>query len=212
VTIHPTAIIGDGAAIDESAVVGAYCVIEPESADAVCIGRNVVIGHHTVITGRVAVADGTVADPFTRLGPRCSVGRDCKLLYGARLHDRSFVGDSCVIAGNVPDNTQIGNRVVHLGKIAHSLYYPFADLDEPAEPGPRIEDEVVICTDALLIGPITVGANSMIFPREVVRINIPPGSVFRNGRAAQMPNWRNYLRALGASHWVPGVASATTSP
>ena len=198
--IHPTAIIDGTVDIQDSASIGAYCVLEATApGDHIIIRDEVTLGHHSVATGRVELGHGTVADPFTMLGPNSIVGARSRLLYGARLHENSIVGDDSVIAGNVPDNTRIGNRVVHLGRLAHSLHYPLAGWDSVAEMGPTIDDEVVIGVEALVIGAVSVGRNSLILPREIVRTDVPPDTVVRAGELLLMPNWRQYLRALGAA-------------
>lgn len=200
--VHPTAIIEGNVKISRSADIGAYCVLTAHAPSAeIVIADGVVLGHHSVVTGNVTIGRNTVSDSHTQLGPNTKVGERCHLLYGARLHDHSIVGDDCVIAGNVPDQTSIGNRVVHLGRLAHSLHYPFDDWDGPTEIGPTIEDEVIISVEALVIGPVHIGSNSLIMPREIVRSNIPANSVVRGGEAILTPHWRTYLRALGAAKW-----------
>src|SRR5262245_57048344 len=132
--IHPTALLRGPIELGESVTIGAYCVLEATEQRPVVVGDGVVMGHDSSVGGHKEIGSNTVADPYTRLGPGSIVGRACHLLYGARMHTNSIVGDACVIAGNVPDNTRFGNRVVHLGKISHSLHFPLSDWDEPSEP------------------------------------------------------------------------------
>ena len=63
-TIHPTAIIEDGATIGVGVRIGAYCVV---SAGAV-LGDNVVLHSHVVIAGRTVIGEGTQVYPFASLG------------------------------------------------------------------------------------------------------------------------------------------------
>ena len=63
-TIHPTAIIEDGAKIGEGANIGPYCVIGPD----IVIGENVTLKSHVVIEGHTTVGEGTIVYPFASLG------------------------------------------------------------------------------------------------------------------------------------------------
>ena len=201
--IHPTAIVDGDVDIHDSANIGAYCVLDATGrGNRIVIHGGVILGHHSIATGKVRIGRDTAADPFTVLGPNSIIGSDCHLLYGARFHDSSIVGDGCVISGNIPDNTRIGNRVVQLGRLAHSLHYPLAEWDSVAEKGPTIDDEVVIGVEALIIGAVSIGRNTLVLPREIVRNDVPANCIVRSGESLQMPNWRRYLRALGAAQWV----------
>ncbi|MCK5284432.1 MAG: acyl-ACP--UDP-N-acetylglucosamine O-acyltransferase [Alphaproteobacteria bacterium] len=63
-TIHPTAIIEDGAKIADGVEIGAYCVIGAE----VNLGKNVVLKSHVVIEGRTSIGEGSIIYPFASLG------------------------------------------------------------------------------------------------------------------------------------------------
>src|SRR5438105_4775394 len=83
-SIHPTAIISDGAQIHDSAVIGPYAVIGPN----VQISKGTKIGPHAIIDG------------YTE------IGEDCNIFAGASIglepQDLSYK--------NEPTGVKIGNR------------------------------------------------------------------------------------------------------
>src|SRR5438874_3805170 len=85
-SIHKTAIIGDGAIIDASADIGPYVVIGPN----VKIGSGTKIGPHAVIDGHT------------------TIGADCQIFAGASIglepQDRSYKGE--------PTGVIMGDRAV----------------------------------------------------------------------------------------------------
>lgn len=204
VRVHPTALVAESAQIAPATVIGAYVIVEEVDGEAPSFGTGAFIGHHSIIRGLVRIGASCCLDPFSRVGPDAEIGCRTRLLYGARVHEETSIGQNCVIAGNCPDRTTIGDSVVHLGKISHSFYHPFANWDDPAETGPKIGSNVVIGTDANIVGPVTIGNNVFILPREIVRIDIPANSVFRDGKPHSMPNWADYLRVFGRSGWATG--------
>lgn len=90
-SIHPTAIIGDGAEVGEGTVIGPYAVIGPH----VKIGRDCHIDSGAVVDGWTSVGDGTRIFPYASVG---LVPQDLKfkgemtrLEIGARNLIREFV-------------------------------------------------------------------------------------------------------------------------
>ena len=63
-TIHPTAIIEDGAQIGDNVSIGPYCVI----GEHVVLADGVTLKSHVVIDGRTSIGEGTTVYPFASLG------------------------------------------------------------------------------------------------------------------------------------------------
>lgn len=85
-TIHPTAIVEDGAQIGADVSIGAYSIIGPQ----VVIGDDCVIGPHAVVTGR------------TRIGKNCRIYQFASI--GDAPQDKKYAGqDTGVEIGD--DNT-----------------------------------------------------------------------------------------------------------
>jgi serine acetyltransferase len=208
VTIHTTSIVEPSVQIGAGSQIGPYSIIglsersETNSALEIVLEEGTIIGPHCVIYGDVHLGAGVILDPFCRIGPHATIGTRTRLLYGARIHEHVRIGSDCSIQGNCPDRTTFGNHVIHLGRIAHHYFSPFDDWDEPEELGPTLASNIVIGADALLIGPIHIGDNTFIFPRERVSTDLPGDGIFREGRWHHMPHWQTYLRILKKLDWA----------
>ena len=166
--VDPHADIGEGVSVGPFSVIGS--AVGHTSEGPVRIGAHSAIGSHAIVYGSVTIGSRVSVDPFCRIGPYATIGDDCRLLYGARVHEEVTIGHHCVISGNCPDKTTLGDHVVHLGRIAHGFHHPFeTDWDGPAEPGPTIGSRVAIGVDAIIVGPVTIGDNTFVLPGEIVR-------------------------------------------
>jgi UDP-N-acetylglucosamine acyltransferase len=90
-SVHPTAVIAEGAEIGPGCTIGPYCVIGPE----VALAANVELKSHVAIDGRTRIGEGTVIFPFASIG---HVPQDLKyrgepveLVIGARNTIREHV-------------------------------------------------------------------------------------------------------------------------
>ena len=63
-TIHPTAIVEEGAKIGNSCTIGPYCCIGPE----VTLDDKVTLDSHVVISGNTFIGKGTRIWPFASVG------------------------------------------------------------------------------------------------------------------------------------------------
>lgn len=134
-TLHPTAIIAEGAVLGAGVTVGAYATIGPE----VTLAEGVEIKSHAIVTGWTEIGPGTVVFPFAVVG---EVPQDLKyrgertrLIVGARNRIRegatlnlgteggggvTRVGDDCLLmtGAHVGHDSRIGNRVVMANQVA----------------------------------------------------------------------------------------------
>lgn len=128
-TIHPTAIIEDGAQIADSAQIGPYCLIGPN----VQIDADAVLHGHVNVQGHTTIGEATQIFPFTSLGtPPQDLkfkGEASELRIGKRNMIREHVtmnpgteggglltevGDDCLfmMATHVAHDCRIGNQVI----------------------------------------------------------------------------------------------------
>jgi UDP-N-acetylglucosamine acyltransferase len=128
-TIHPSAIIEEGAKIGEGCEIGPFCIV---SADAV-LGERVVLKSHVVISGDIEIGDETVVFPFSVLGEIPQdlkfKGEKSRTLIGKRNRIREHVtvnagteggggvtrigDDGLFMAGcHIAHDAQIGDRVI----------------------------------------------------------------------------------------------------
>ncbi len=128
-TIHPTAIIEEGARLGDHVSIGPYCIIGPN----VCLGDHVTLKSHVVIEGHTTIGAQTRIFPFTSLGAAPQDlkfdGEESALIIGENNVIRehvtmnpgtkggdmeTVVGDNCLfmVASHVAHDCRIGNNVI----------------------------------------------------------------------------------------------------
>lgn len=128
-SIHPTAIIEDGAKIGAGVSIGPYCIVGPH----VVLEDNVCLKAHVVVDGYTVVGEGTVIYPFASIGSAPQdlkyAGEESKLIIGKNNTIREHVtmnpgtkdggmetrvGDGCLfmMATHVAHDCQVGDRVI----------------------------------------------------------------------------------------------------
>lgn len=128
-SVHPTAIVEDGARIGAGCVIGPWCRVGPE----VSLGLGVHLASHVVVEGRTEIGDDTRVWPFACLGAQPQdlkfSGEKSSLLIGARNMIREHVtmnpgteggggvtsvGDECLFMASthVGHDCRVGSGVI----------------------------------------------------------------------------------------------------
>ena len=128
-SIHPTAIVEDGASLGADVAIGPFCHVGPQ----VVLGDGVELKSHVTIAGNTRIGARTRIFPFAAIGyePQdlkyrgeensLTIGTDCILREGVTMNpgtagDRSetVVGDHCVFLANshVGHDCVVGNHVI----------------------------------------------------------------------------------------------------
>ena len=134
-SIHPSAVIEEGARIGNGCVIGPFCHVGPN----VILHDNVTLNSHVVVTGHTTIGSDTVVFPFASLGEIPQdlkfKGEETRLVIGQRNRIRehvtmntgteggggvTIVGDDCLfMAGcHVAHDVHIGNRVILVNSAA----------------------------------------------------------------------------------------------
>ena len=134
-SIHPSAVIEEGARIGNGCVIGPFCHVGPN----VTLHDNVTLKSHVVVTGHTTIGADTVVFPFASLGEIPQdlkfKGEETRLVIGQRNRIRehvtmntgtqggggvTIVGDDCLfMAGcHVAHDVHIGNRVILVNSAA----------------------------------------------------------------------------------------------
>ena len=142
-TLHPTAIIEDGARLAESVSIGPYCVVGPE----VELGENVVLQSHVAVAGRTRIGDGTRIWPFASIGHQ---PQDLKF-KGEASH--LIIGRDNMIREHVTMNpgTEGGGMVTSVGD--GCLFMMGAHVAHDC----RVGNNVILANNATLAGHVSVG-------------------------------------------------------
>lgn len=139
-TIHPTAIVEDGARLGEGVTVGPFSVVGAE----VALGDGVTLASHVVVTGRTTIGARTRIFPFASIGHQpqdlkykgepstLEIGTDCLIREGVTINPgtegggmKTVVGNRCAFLANshvghdcrVGDNVILSNNVMLAGHV-----------------------------------------------------------------------------------------------
>lgn len=146
ITIHRTAIIEDGAQLDESVQVGPYAVIGPN----VKIGRGTTIGPHAVIDGHTTIGEDC------RIFAGASIGLEPQDLGYKNEPTRCVVGDRCTIREYATIHRGTGEGVTTVGDDCFLMNYTHIAHDCTVGKG------VIMANAATLGGHVTVGDYSVM--------------------------------------------------
>jgi UDP-N-acetylglucosamine acyltransferase len=134
-SIHPSAVIEEGAQIGQGCSIGPFCHVGPH----VVLHDNVVLKSHVVVTGHTTIGSGTVVFHFSSLGEIPQdlkfKGEETRLVIGERNRIREHVtmntgteggggvttigDDGLFMAGcHVAHDVHIGNRVILVNSAA----------------------------------------------------------------------------------------------
>ena len=205
--ISDSAIIYPDSLIDPTAMVQAYSIIGYVGLEIelkshhhnlkTIVQSGVTVEPHCIVYVGASLERGVHLDPYCRVGRNSVVGAFTQVMYGARVHDDVVIGQDCVIAGNVSNRIQIGDRVRHHGKLSHRYNRPSSGWHDIEEPSMSIGSDVVIGMGAILIGDITIGDHVYIAAGEVVRTDVPPYSIVYRGVVRAAEDWSGSLRYSG---------------
>jgi len=200
--IHPTAVVGDGAAIGEGTEIGAYAVI----GEGARIGRSCVIHPHAVVGPGVEIGDGCRLHPHSSVS-HAVLGRGVVLHPGARVGQEGF-GFAPTAEGRfetmpqlgrvvLGDEVQIGaNACVDRGAQEDTVLGPGTRLDNLVQVGHNVRagrgcilvaqsgvsgstvlgDFVTVAAQAGLTGHLRVGPKARIGAQAGVMKDVPAGT------------------------------------
>lgn len=131
VTIHPTAVVEDGARLGDGVSIGPFCMV----GENVSLGDRVELVSHAVIAGHTAIGPRTRVFPFASLGQapqhlkykgepsRLTIGADCTIREHVTMSPgtafggmETVVGDHCyfMVGCHVAHDCHIGNHVIFI--------------------------------------------------------------------------------------------------
>lgn len=128
-TVHPSAVIEDGATLGSDVVVGPFCHVGPKAV----LGDGVHLLSHAVVAGNTTIGANTRVFPFASLGHEpqdlkykgedttLEIGANCTIREGVTMNPgtagdagRTIVGDNCVFLANshVAHDCVLGNNII----------------------------------------------------------------------------------------------------
>lgn len=191
-TIHPTAIVEDGAAIDEGVRIGPYCVIGAE----VKIGANAVLHSHIAVAGDTEIGEGTQIYPFTSLG---HPPQDLKF-RGEK--SRLVIGKHNTIREHVTMNpgTEGGGLLTQVGD--HCLFMVGTHVAHDC----IIGNHVIMANNATLAGHVHVGDGAIIGGLSAVHqfVRIGAGAMI-GGMSGVESDVIPFGSVIGERAWLAGL-------
>ena len=173
-SIHPTAIVEDGAQIGDGATIGAYCHIGPR----VVLSDQVALAPHVVVEGRTLIGARTKVQSFTVLG-----GAPQHLGY--KGEDTALeIGEDCLIREHVTMNlgTVAGGGVTKVGN--HCMFMTGAHIAHDCAVG----DQSIFANNATLGGHVIVGEGVFFGGLAAVHQHARIGDFAFIGGCAGVPN------------------------
>ena len=147
VEIHETAIIAEGAVLEDGVKIGPYCVIGKD----VKIGKNTLLESHVVVEGITEIGEGNKIHSFASIGKDSQdlkyKGEPTKTIIGNNNKIREFV----TIHRGTTDRweTRVGdnNLIMAYVHIAHDVI---------------VGDNCIFSNNATLAGHVTVDSNALV--------------------------------------------------
>lgn len=206
--------VGDGALIDESAIIGHPCKAAQlgggslNSSSGTRIGANCIIRSNsviyedTVLGDNVQTANNVIIREDVRIGDGCVFGGGSIVLAGARLGRNVRVMEQSLVC----EGARVGNDVfiaphvsftrgrymlgafIHAGRMseeeADALEMRYAD---PAGPSVIIGDDVRIGANSVLLAGVTIGNGAVIAAGSVVSLDVPENHLFAGNPGRVLP-------------------------
>ena len=147
-SVHPSAIVEDGARLGAGVRIGPFC----------CVGGNVSLGDGVELMSHVVVAGRTTIGPRTRIFPCASVGLQPQDLKYKGEPSTLTVGADCIIREGVTMNpgTEGGGMVTVVGDGCAFLAYSHVGHDC------RVGNNVIFSNNVMLAGHCVVGDYAII--------------------------------------------------
>jgi UDP-N-acetylglucosamine acyltransferase len=148
VSIHPTAIVEDGARLADGVTVGPYCVV----------GRGVTLETGVELLAHAVVAGETVVGAGTRVWPFASLGQQPQDLKYRGEPTRLEIGPRCIIREHVSvhTGTAAGGGLTRVG--AGCLLMAGCHVAHDC----RLEEGVILASNVAVGGHVEIGAFAVI--------------------------------------------------
>ena len=233
--VHPTAVVGEGAAIGDGTEIGAFAVV----GEGARVGRGCAIHPHAVVGPGVEIGDGCRLHAHSSVS-HALLGRGVVLHPGARVGQEgfSFVPDAQGRFETMPqlgrvvlgDGVEIGaNACVDRGALGDTVLGPGTRLDNLVQVGHNVrtgrgcilvaqsgvsgstalEDFVTIAAQAGLTGHLRIGAKARIGAQSGVMNDVPARTdVLGSPAMPARQTWRAiaHLRKIGRGGGGEGKA------
>lgn len=186
-TIHPSAVIEDGALIGAGCTIGPFCHV----GSGVVLGTEVELKSHVVVSGDTHIGEGTVVFPFAALGEipqdlkfdgeetQLRIGRRNRIREHVTMHTGTVQGggvtrvgdDGLFMAGcHIAHDAQVGDRVIIVNSSAIAGHVV-------------IEDDVIVGGLSGVHQWVRIGKGAIIGALSMVTNDVIPHGLVQGPRA-----------------------------
>jgi len=148
VTIHPTAIVEDGARLAGDVTIGPYCAVGPH----VTLAEGVELVSHVAVAGHTRIGAGT------RIWPFASIGHQPQDLKYRGEESWLEIGAGCMIREHVTMNPGTSGGGLHTRVGSNCLFMMGCHVAHDC----RIGDNVIMANNATLAGHVEIGEFALL--------------------------------------------------
>ena len=159
----------------------------------VTIGKDLTIGAFSILERNVTIGDDCEIGNYCTVYSDATIGSNVKLLSGSRVYWDAQVGDDAIVNGYVSADVIIEAGVRFFGRIAHSHRNHMRDWETTKEPSPIFRRRCFIGIGALIVGAVTIGEDAYVAAGEIVRSDIPDGTVYYKGKVFEKASFRGLI-------------------
>lgn len=194
--VAPQALVAANVTLGEAVEIGPFAVVGWDGEEPVTIGARTKIAPFALIEPGAAIGADCEIDAYCRVGYRSSLGDETKLLYGAAIFESVSVGRACIVGGDVADRTVLEDYVTYFGEVAHDYRHPgdLAAWNGRPTKSPTIRSRSVVAQNAIIVGGREIGPSSYIAAGEIVRVDVPPDTLFQRGRMEAIAKTRGLVQ------------------
>ena len=142
-TVHPTAIVEDGARVAGDVTIGPFCTVGPR----VTLAEGVELVSHVAVAGNTSVGAGT------RVWPFASIGHQPQDLKFRGEESWLEIGAGCMIREHVTMNPGTSGGGLHTRVGSNCLFMMGCHLGHDC----RIGDNVIMANNTILAGHVEIG-------------------------------------------------------
>lgn len=176
-TIHPTALVEEGARLENGVTIGAFAFIGPR----VRLGAGTTVAHHATVDGNTSLGEDNEIHPYAFIGgkthDRKYQGGDPGLTIGCRNTFREYTTVHCATTEGSPTTLGDDNLILAYSHIAHDcIVGNHLTMSSHAALGGhvRLADHVNIGWGSGLHQFCRAGAHAMIGATAKVVQDVPP--------------------------------------
>lgn len=138
----------------------------------VTIGAGSLIRSGTVLYRGVMIGERFECGHNALIRENSKIGADVCLYTGSQVQKGVAIGDRCIVGGWVGNGSIIGNNVKMFGQLVHKYKSSGRGALEPA---PEIFDGAFVGWNAIVVGGVKIGRNSVVGAGSVVTSDVPDG-------------------------------------